>query len=735
MGQITSSVTRLYRRYIHPYDPAFLVLRRSLKTLSAMAISLWILWPWPHLLTWGPVAAFVLSQVPPGLPLAARRRAMLTLVGAAALLVIPATALAGGVALPTIFVVLATLAAFAAAALGPAYGACALWALLLVVVALGKQAPAAEGLARAGAVALGGLVCWALHFWVFPLRPRQLYKAALNLALIDLEELWGLLREGYASGEVEQARLDQLKERALKALHRLRGLPQFLETPPGEVGAPAQAVLALGRDLVRAYENLLALWQLRQQAHGSPLFSEYLPRLAALLEQGQGLLSQMRQAARKGQGRAEAGSLIRELGVRVEELRRRRAAGQEHSVGEYVLVFNSLAALLALARDLGRAEGQRRAVELLHLPPDKPAPSWAGFWGRLKDELRPGSPILRAAGQAAVAAGGSMLLVKLTNLPNGYWVVLFTLLVVKPDLGTTLAMGKRRLLGASLGAAAALAFLPVLGGQGAGFYAACGLGAFATLYLMSFPHPVFTGGASSFTMILITSSLSPLGWWVGLIRVGEVGLAVVIGLATARFLWPNRASRRVRGEAAAVYEKLAAFLGQAAAGFLAGGLGPDPLSPARQELQDKLAALRASYAAAGREPGRNPAVGRHFGEVIEHAAHLFDQLLALEAAAAQGGSQGLLDRVAEQVRPLCDDLQKALDELAQSLASAKRPPRLPPLKKRHAQMLASLKQLKAAGGEPAGQSRLALSSFLWELRQVEREAAAARPEVAALAND
>ena len=733
MGQVTSSVTRLYRRHIHPHDPAFLVARRSLKTLTAMAISLWVLWPWPHLLTWGPMAAFVLSQVPPGLPLAARRRAMLTLVGAAALLVIPATVLAGGVASPTIFVVLATLAAFAAAALGPAYGACALWALLLVVVALGKQAPLTEGLARAGAVALGGLVCWALHFWVFPLRARQLYKAALTLALTGLEELWELLQEGYARGEVDQARLDQLKERTLRTLHRLRGLPQFLETPPGEVGAPAQAVLALGLDLVRVYENLLVLWQLRQQAHGSPLFSEYLPRLAALLEQGQELLRQMRQAGRKGRGRVEAGGLIQELGVRMEELRRRRAAGQEHSVGAYVLVFNSLAALSALARDLGQAEGQRRAVELLHLPPDKPAPSWAGFWDRLKAELRPGSPILRSAGQAAVAAGGSMVLVKLTNLANGYWVVLFTLLVVKPDLGTTLAMGKRRLLGTSLGAAAALAFLPLLGHQGSGYYTACGLGAFATLYLMSFPHPVFTGGASSFTMILISSTLSPLGWWVGPLRLGEVGLAVVIGLATARFLWPNRASRRVRGEAAAVYEKLAAFLERTATGFLAGGLGPDSLSQARQELQDKLAALRASYAAAGREPGSNPVVGRHFGEVIEHAAHLFDQLLALEAAAAQGGSQGLVERVAGQVRPLCDDLQKALHALARALASAKHPPRLPPLKRHHVRMLAKLRGLKAAGGGLAGQGRMALSSFLWELRQVERETAAAWPEVAALA--
>ncbi|MCB2225419.1 MAG: FUSC family protein [Desulfarculaceae bacterium] len=728
-------ITRLYRRHIHPYDPSFLTLRRSLKTLVAMAICLWIYWPYPSLLAWGPLAAFTLSQVPPGLPLAARRRAMLFLVGAAALLVIPATVLGFGVAVPTVFIVLATLAAFGAAALGPAYGACSLWALLLVVVALGKPGPLEEGLARALAVVVGGLVCWALHFLVLPMRARQLYRSTLSLALVNLEELWDTVHDGFPSGKVDQARLEQAKEQALKALHRLRGLPQFLETPPDQEGSGAVAVLALGLDLVRVYENLLALWQLRQAALGSALYDQYGPRLGQLMTRARALLEELRRAVQEGGGRVESSGLIDALRDDVEKMRTQKAADGGHSVGEYVLVFNSLAALLALARDLGRAEGQRRAVDLLHLPPDKPAPSWAGFWGRLRAELKPDSPTLRSAGQAAVATGASMLLVKAVDLPNGYWVVLFAMLMVKPDLGTTLALGKYRILGVCLGTAGASAFLLGLGDQGAAYYLACGLGAFVTLYLMSFPHPVVSGAMSSFTMIMITSTVSPLGWAVGLLRVGEVILAVIIGLLTARFLWPNRASRRVRGEAAAVYRGLAGFLDQAVAGYLAGGLPVDRLSSLRQELQDQIAALKASYAAAGREPGRNPALGRHFGEVISHAGRMYDQLLILEASAVRGAPPGPWQKASDQVRELGAELSRLLDNLGSSLAAAKRPAKPPELEARHARLLGSLRGIKAASGELAGQGRLTLSAFLWELRQVEREALAARGEAAALAND
>ena len=719
---------RFYRRHIHPYDPSLLVARRSLKTMAAMALSLLILQPWPHLMTWGPIAAFLLSQIPPGLPLPARRRAMAALTLATALLMPLATLAADGVAVPTVFIVLATLTAFLAAALGPAYGACCLWALLLVVVALGKPAPLAEGLERACAVALGGGLCWCMHFLVFPLRPRQIYTAALGLALEALDQIFNLVREGYLEGEVDQARLEELKSQALTALHRLRGMPQFLELAPQKAGGATQAVLALGLDLVRVYENLLALWQIRGLAADRPLFQSHAPQLAQDLEEAHGLLKELLTAQAGSDERPDPAPLIQKLAAQIKSLGQQKQAGEEkHSVGEYVMVSNSLA---ALARDLGRAEGQRRALELLHLPPPRQT-SLGDFWGRLKAEMRQDSPIMRASLQASAAAGAAMILTKSLDLHNGYWVVLFALLVVKPDLGTTMAMGKRRILGTALGAAAAIVFLTQVGSTGPLYYIAAWAGAYATLYLMSFPHPVVTGGVSCFTMLLLSSTMSPLGWELGLWRMGEVALAVVIGLSAARFLWPNRASRRVRREASQVLEQLAGFLEKAAQGYMAGAMSPDALGPARQDLQQALDKVKASHEAAGREPGRNPALGRHFGELIEHEAHLFDQLLALEAAAGRSQPQGVQTRLEPQLGALSAQIQTSLRTLGQCLGKAKHPRHLPDLGQAHAAVASRLTRLQARlDGQPG---RLTLSAFLWELRQMEREVEAAAPVVASLA--
>lgn len=720
-----------YRRRIHPYDPSLLVARRSLKTLAAMALSLAILWPWPHLRPWGPLAAFFLSQVPPGLALASRRQAMLSLTLATALLMPLATLAADGVAVPTVFVILATFAAFWGAALGPAYGACCLWALLLVVVALGKPAPFGEGLERAGAVALGGGLCWCLHFLLFPLRPRQIYTAALGLALEALDRLWGLLQAGYREGKLDQGRLEEVKTQALAALNRLRDMPQFLELPPQKVGGSTHAVLALGLDLVRVYENLLALWQIRLLAADWSFFRDHVPQLAEGLQEAHDLLQELLTAQEGHLQRPDTAELIEKLAAQVESLRPRVDGGEEgHSVGEYVAVSNSFTALEALSRDLGRAEGQRRAMDLLHLPRLRQgAPG--GLRSRLRDELRLDSPILRASLQASAAAGLAMILTKTLNLHNGYWVVLFALLVVKPDLGTTMAMGKSRILGTTLGAAAAMIFLAQVEPTDPLYFFAAGAGAYATLYLMSFPHPVLTGGVSCFTMLLLSSFMSPLGWELGLWRLGEVALAVVIGLTAARFLWPNRASRRVRREASQALEQLAGFLEKATQAYLAGAMSPDALGPARESLQQALSKVKASYQAAAREPGRNPALSRYFGELIEHEAHLFDQLLALEAAAGRGQPQGVQTRLEPQFSALSTQIQASLRALGQCLDQAKRPRHLPDLAQSHAALVERLGQFQAqAHGQPG---RRTLSSFLWELRQMEREVEAAAPVVASLA--
>ncbi len=731
-------IQRLKQKYLHSLDPAGLALRRTIKTMAAMAAGLAILYPLGRPAIWAAIAALFLSRVPPGLTLGQRRRAMLLLIAVAALLVLPTTLLGGGVFKPALAAALLAFGAFLVAALGPAYGACSLWVLLLGVVALGNPGGWSEAFIRAGAVVLGGVLAFVSHYMLLPIRPRRMLRTALDLALEHLGRVFDLIGQGYESGQCNRDDLEEAKERALTSLHRFRRLPQFLELTPQKGKHPQNLILSLGLDLVRVYENLLALWQLRTSAQDSRLFARALPELDKLTKQARELFGHLTQGVKRRELQAEGAPLLQEIQDNLAAmLARRRQEGETAPAKDRMLVFNSLYALESLARDLGRAREQRRLAQLLYPRDKKPEPEAASLTEKLAGEFHWDSPHLRRALQGAAAAGAAMFLAKFFGMHYGYWVVIFALLVLKPDQGSSLKMGKKRLLGSLLGAAGAIAFLLLLAGSEVLYAAVTGAGLFGTLYLMNFSRPLLSGIITTFTMVLLLSAFSHLGWELGLLRTGETVLAVAIGLAAALFLWPNRAGARLRGELARVLDDGSRFFTGIFQGFMAGGLDTARLGSERQGLQQNLAQARETLEASRAEPGGNPELARCFQELSLAEGRIFDLLLTLEAAASQSSPRGRQQAIKGELRAFAGQVEDSLGSLAQALTEQAAAPELPDLLESFRVIRGRLAVLKQedADLQPPLDDLLNLSAFLWGVRSLALELDIAREAVDGLAQN
>ena len=501
---------------------------------------------------------------------------------------------------------------------------------------------------------------------------------------------------------------------------------------------PQNAILSLGLDLVRVYENLLALWQLRQSASDSPLFAEALPSLAEFTRETRQLLKQLTQAAKSHDLQVAGEPLLKEIQNGLAAmLARRKQAGEEAPPKDRMLVFNSLYALESLTRDLGQAQEQHRQAALIYPKKKEPGPEAASLMRNLAQELRWDSPHLRRALQAAAAAGAAMFLAKFFNLHYGYWVVVFALLVLKPDLGSSIKMGKKRLLGTVLGAGSAIAFLLILADSGTLYFMVLGIGACGTLYFMNFNRPLLSGVVTTFTMVLLIAGFSHLGWKLGLWRAGETILAVGIGLTAAMFLWPNRASGRLRGEMARGLGDCAKFFAGIFEGFLAGGMDTARLGQQRQDLQQNLAQAKDTLEAARAEPGRNPELARCFGELSLAGGRIFDLLLTLEAAASQSSPRGRQQAIKGELRAFAGQVEDTLDRLAQALTQKVAVPELPDLLESVQVIRGRLEVLKQerAGHEPPLDDLLNLSAFLWGVRSLALELDTARQAVDGLAQN
>lgn len=161
---------------------------------------------------------------------------------------------------------------------------------------------------------------------------------------------------------------------------------------------------------------------------------------------------------------------------------------------------------------------------------------------------------LRNSLRGAIGLALAVLVVKLTDVAHGFWVVLGTLSVLRSSALSTEATAMRSLVG-------------TLAGFVIGAAVMIGLGDHYVLLWVVLPVAVFLAGAAprlfsfaagqaGFTVVVVVlfNIIDPAGWRVGLVRIEDVAIGCGISLLVGVLLWPRGAGTAVRlalGEALA----------------------------------------------------------------------------------------------------------------------------------------------------------------------------------------
>jgi uncharacterized membrane protein YccC len=207
---------------------------------------------------------------------------------------------------------------------------------------------------------------------------------------------------------------------------------------------------------------------------------------------------------------------------------------------------------------------------------------------------------LRHAVRVSVAVGTSFLFVgQVLHLPQAYWAVFTTVIVVQTSVGGTITASLERLQGTLLGAAigAAAAYLNARTVLEEGLVLA---GAVAVSAFLAAVRPAFRVAPVTVAIVLVGGStrLDPMvaATW----RVLEIFIGGLIGIAATLFIFPARAKRTVMERAGRCMELTADLLAVIAAG-LKGEEIQEELHAAHQALRKALAQVEQSAAEANRE--------------------------------------------------------------------------------------------------------------------------------------
>jgi uncharacterized membrane protein YccC len=242
--------------------------------------------------------------------------------------------------------------------------------------------------------------------------------------------------------------------------------------------------------------------------------------------------------------------------------------------------------------------------------------------------------LLIHAAKTALAAALCWWLALRFGLHDGYWGAISAIIVLQSNFGATITASRDRILGTVIGALFGFSFS--LFGVLPWNYILAVIAAVAVCGLLGLRSSSRLAGVTITIVMLVQKTGSH--WTVALDRVSEVFLGIVVALAIATLVFPDRARLRLRDGLAQEFLVLGAFFEAILQGFRG-----EPAENLEARREDALTVLRANnqlLEAARNEPSGGPGWREGLGMLAQFGRSLFDALVALEFAVKDSHEDG-----------------------------------------------------------------------------------------------
>jgi hypothetical protein len=200
-----------------------------------------------------------------------------------------------------------------------------------------------------------------------------------------------------------------------------------------------------------------------------------------------------------------------------------------------------------------------------------------------------GSVWLRNSVRGAAGLALAVLVARVTDAQNGFWVVLGTISVLRSSALATGTTVVEAIVGTAIGIVVGGLIVLAIGAHTWLLWTALPLAVLLGAYS---PRAIsFTAGQAGFTIVIVVlfNLLNPVGWSVGVVRIEDVAIGCAVSLVTGFLFWPRGAADVLRGSIGGAYETAARYLDRTIATML-GAERAGPIGPAAAEASE--AALR-----------------------------------------------------------------------------------------------------------------------------------------------
>jgi uncharacterized membrane protein YccC len=243
----------------------------------------------------------------------------------------------------------------------------------------------------------------------------------------------------------------------------------------------------------------------------------------------------------------------------------------------------------------------RNAIVAAGARPD-PRDSFIHVLRTVRAHLESPSTVLQGSLRAAVGLALAVLVARQFALQHSFWVVLGTIQVLRSNALGTGRTAIQAVVGNVVGVIIGGLFVVLAGNHPTVMAIAFPIAVFGAAYSATTIGFAASQAAFSILLIIVFNLISPAGWQVGLVRIEDLLIGVLISVVVGILLWPRGARRELAHSIANLYRDLVPYLDRAFDRVL--GMEPvGPLDPPRHRLARAQDRAEAAMATLRTEPG------------------------------------------------------------------------------------------------------------------------------------
>ncbi|MCF8367236.1 MAG: FUSC family protein [Bacteroidales bacterium] len=528
------------------FDPGHLALKRSIKTFFAILISLIILYDNPRMAMLAAISALLLSRSQSGFTIQDRRFSMLTTGILMAVLSIPVSLISQNEISAILFLIIASFLAFflIGSRVVPDFPVVVLLAMSVVEMAFSHTVE--SGAAYGAVFLLTTTLVYLIHFVIWPTRPRKRLRLQIGFMKDSLENYFKSITAGYNSLEEGIGFTHQKSDDIRKGIGDFRRLWHLFGIVIPDGKGVERRFFDIYSGLGKIHEFMLLMWQFRASAWDSALYHKLIleePRIISIIDE----LIKLHDPDLISPGDRTFLKIQREIdNIGKEYLTSYIANEKQIARREWVAVINTIKALETLVEDLNRIEITEPHLSSTFSVTSKVSSFLTDFRAAFI-KLKFSNPAVKLGIRSALIIGSTEAYSIFFEPDYGYWLVLFAVLLIRPNLGISIKAGKQRLLGTVAGALLAMGFVMVFPAGNPVFYTMMLLSVFLMIWFANLDQIVPMVVALTFMIIclfyLINPDESNLVW----LRIFYTTAIVLLVIVLSFLLWPEKARKRFAG--------------------------------------------------------------------------------------------------------------------------------------------------------------------------------------------